>query len=417
MQPGSKIDNYIPTAFQDESPDFSDPFESFTSNIPLFPMETITKSNFTLNDSSSWEGVPYNRTSRLISLVILFVLTVFGNLMVVVKIVSNWKNRRVDFIYISLASADLCVALMTLLSQIIWECLQDVWLAGDFACRIVKVAQIFGLMASSNMIVVVALERQHVVVNPLQLPLPIRKLSFIAWASALLLSMPQAVVFRVIQTSSTRQCLSIFSDLPKWHFQIYIIYGAMTVFFIPFCVLCFAYTRILWTVWSKEKGLRENPLKLGKAAAKSGGDFSFTLNPANSYLPKAKIKTLKMTLVIILCFILCGLPYFVVEMKFAFGNFTKLDEEVTAVLGIFVVSNSAVNPFVYLFFNSRYRFLQRLESDVCFVCFREAKSACGRSSFVSSSRTDRFSVSSEMGVQVQNINVSVNNTLLCESEL
>uniref|UniRef100_H3APC8 G-protein coupled receptors family 1 profile domain-containing protein n=2 Tax=Latimeria chalumnae TaxID=7897 RepID=H3APC8_LATCH len=349
--------------------------------------------NLTFNDSKESERLQYNRRSRLISLVVLFVMSMVGNLLVTLKIVLNWRNRRVDVLFLNLAAADLCVALMTLLSQIIWEGFQDVWLAGDVTCRLVKVAQIFGLVASSNMIVVVALERQRAIVSPLHLPLPIRKLCVFAWGCALLLSSPQAFVFKVTQLNSTKQCLNTLMELPKWHFQVYIIYGAVVVFFIPFCILCFTYSRILWTIWSKESQTRADS-NLGKTLGRASNP-DFSLNPTNSFLPKAKVKTLKMTLVIILCFIVCGLPYFVIEMKCAFGSFSELDEEVTAVLGIFVVSNSVVNPFVYLFFNSKYTCLQKLERTACCSCIKGSKESSGRSTVVSSGRTDLFSFSSE----------------------
>ena len=40
----------------------------------------------------------------------------------------------------------------------------------------------------------------------------------------------------------------------------------------------------------------------------------------SSSLPKAKIKTLKMTCVIVSVFLICGLPYFILEMIYNFGD-------------------------------------------------------------------------------------------------
>ncbi|XP_033901879.1 probable G-protein coupled receptor 150 [Acipenser ruthenus] len=194
------------------------------------------------------------------------------------------------------------------------------------------------------MVVIIALERQHAIANPLAIPLSVTKICAASWICAVLFS-----VFRETKLNSGTQCLGIFDNLPKWHFQMYIIYGAMIVFFVPFCILCFAYARILCIIWKKEKKPKRE--KVVSNSTTTGTQFH--LNPTNSSLPKAKVKTLKMTLMIILLFIICCLPYFVVEMKFAFGNVSALDEDITAVLGIFVVSNSAANPIIYLFFNSK----------------------------------------------------------------
>ncbi|CAM9982055.1 putative G-protein coupled receptor 150 [Lampetra fluviatilis] len=355
------------------------------------------------------QAVTYDRSSRIATLATIFTLSVLGNACVLAKIAcgaarGRRRARRVDVLFSNLAAADLCVALLTLLSQMVWEALEDAWLGGDASCRVLKVAQIFGLMASSNMIVVIALERHRVILYPLEPPLPARRLCLSAWLCALLLSAPQALVFRAVHPdpaqfslslsspssspppspspAASGRCVSTFSELPRWHFQAYIIYGATAVFIVPFCVLCVAYTRILYTVWSKERyasparavpgtpaDSRRRPSNGGRAAkgpAAAAGPLR--VKPANSALPRAKVKTLKMTLVIILLFIVCGLPYFVLEMKFAFGSASRADEQVTAVLGIFVASNCAVDPFVYLFFSSDNRYVRYLETSLCFAC-------------------------------------------------
>lgn len=327
--------------------------------MSLFP------TNYSINLSqnvNNWTGSHvarsergnYNRKSRMIALVVLFFLSFVGNLIVIKTISCSWvgkqrKGRRVHMLFVNLAMADLSVSLLTVLSQILWESLGSEWLAGDLSCRLVKVAQIFGLTASSNMVVIIALERQHAIANPLAILLSVTKICAASWICAVLFSVPQAFVFRETKLNSGTQCLGIFDNLPKWHFQMYIIYGAMVVFFVPFCIFCFAYARILCIIWKKEKKPKRE--KVVSNSTTTGTQFH--LNPTNSSLPKAKVKTLKMTLMIILLFIICGLPYFVVEMKFAFGNVSALDQDVTAVLGIFVVSNSAANPIIYLFFNSK----------------------------------------------------------------
>ncbi|XP_041127249.1 probable G-protein coupled receptor 150 [Polyodon spathula] len=306
----------------------------------------------------------YDRQIRIITMTVIFAVALVGNSTVLYKICCRKsKRRKIDFLITNLALADLCVSALTLFSQIIWEVLEDKWVAGDLACRLFKVLQVFGLIASSNIIAVIALERHHVIVNPLASPLPTKILAFLAWFTALLLSGPQAFVFKV---KGGEKCLSTFGDLPKWHFQMYIIYGSITVFFAPFCILCAAYTRILWTIWQKEQQVdskRADPKQLMRRPVR--------IIATNSAIPRAKIKTLKMTLVIIILFIVCGLPYFIIEMKVAFGTSTELDAKVIAVLGVFVVSNSAVNPYVYLFFKTDNVYLRKLEKKLCFSCLKE----------------------------------------------
>ena len=72
-----------------------------------------------------------------------------------------------------------------------------------------------------------------------------------------------------------------------------------------------------------------------------------------SSLPRAKVKTLKMTLVIVLTFILFGLPYFVAEMIMSYGNYKALDKTVYGLLGGLAPANSAANAYIFLLFSAK----------------------------------------------------------------
>ncbi|XP_078070003.1 putative G-protein coupled receptor 150 [Mustelus asterias] len=312
----------------------------------------------------------YNRAIRIISMSVIFALALIGNLAVLHKICCNKSRRRkIDFLIINLAMADLCVSKLTLLTQIIWEVLEGEWLAGDLACRFFKVFQVFGPIASSSIIALIALERHQVIVNPLDPPLPTKILTAISWMCAFVLSIPQAFVYKLSLQEDREKCLSTFGQLPKWHFQTYIVFGAITVFFAPFCTLCVAYARILWTI--RRKKLHIENCKTSENTEQKQQRRPIRIIATNSSIPRAKVKTLKMTLLIIILFIVCGLPYFIIEMKVAFGAITKTDTKVIAVLGIFMLSNSAVNPYVYLFFKTNNVYLSRLEKNVCFVCLKD----------------------------------------------
>lgn len=343
------------------------------------------------NQSQLVKSPPYNRQSRIIAMTVIFSVALVGNVAVLYKICTGkGKKRKINFLISQLALADLYVSLITLFSQIIWELLQDEWLAGDVACRIFKVFQVSGLIASSNIIAILALERHHVITKPLSTPLPTRCFAAMGWLLALLLSVPQAFVFRADPTEEGKRCRNIFWQLPRWHFQVYIIYTSVTVFFLPFCILTVAYSRILWIIWRKGK-IPKNCEDFSDVCELQVIKRPFKLEAINSCIPRAKVKTLKMTLVIIILFIVCGLPYFVVEMKVAFGTINGLDEEVMAVLGIFVVTNSAVNPYVYLLFNTNNVFLRSLKKRLCFSCClqKQRNIALRRELFPSCAQTSR----------------------------
>ncbi|KAI8481439.1 hypothetical protein Bbelb_408130 [Branchiostoma belcheri] len=336
-------------------------------------------------NGTAWEDdIAYNRHSRVIALGVLFTAGLCGNLCV-----CNWmrvhrkKKSRHNTFVLNLTVADLLVTLITVLSQIIWELMELAWMAGDVGCRVV-----FAIIASSNMIVLLALDRHNVIMKPFSSRWRPWKITAAGWVISLLLAAPQAYVFRGGQDEDgVPYCRSIFSSQPAWHLQIYIIYGATVVFVVPFCILSYTYSRVLAKVWVRARAGSPRALARQAGGNKKPSRRVSCVAQVGNLLPRAKVKTLKMTLVIIMAFVLCGLPYFIVEIKVAFGGISNLDwrgpcciesplhldNDVYAVLGVFAVANSAVNPFVFLFFNSTNKFIHSLEQRCCFACLSKKR--------------------------------------------
>ncbi|XP_078661649.1 vasopressin V2 receptor-like [Branchiostoma floridae x Branchiostoma belcheri] len=245
-----------------------------------------------------------------------------------------------------------------MLTQIIWESLDEVWLAGNVMCKVIKVLQVMGMMASSNMIVVIAFDRHQAIRSPLKETFSAPTLILAAWGTAFVSSLPQAYVFSTVEVDGgegVQHCKSLFGSVPLWHRQAYITYAATVLFLIPFVIIVVTYARILKKISDKVKegksSKRATFNKKGKVYLQSTGTGT---------LSKAKIKTLKMTIVIILTFFICGTPYFIIEMWVAFGDPSKLSRDVIAVLGIFASANTATNPFVFLYFNTTQACLKEL---------------------------------------------------------
>jgi len=60
------------------------------------------------------------------------------------------------------------------LSQVIWEHVDRLWLAGDIMCRVLKYAQSFSIMSSVYMLVVLSVDRHQAIRKPLRPPLSVR---------------------------------------------------------------------------------------------------------------------------------------------------------------------------------------------------------------------------------------------------
>ncbi|XP_078685705.1 vasopressin V2 receptor-like [Branchiostoma floridae x Branchiostoma belcheri] len=285
---------------------------------------------------------------RILTLSIMVVIGVVGNMLVFAWM---WRNRRrksnVNYLILGLAIADLSVVTVTMLTQIIWESLEERWYAGNVMCKVIKVGQALGLMASSNMLVVIAIDRHHAIRSPMKRALPAKRMIVAAYSVALLCSLPQAYIFREVTTPTGESfCKAIFREVGRWHLQAYITYVAMVLFSVPLLIIIVAYARILKKISDRVRD-GKSPLSTRRH------NRIYIQSNNNEAMVRAKMKTLKMTMVIILTFIICGTPYFIVEMWMAFGDPATLDMRVVGVLGIFASANTATNPFVFLYFNTK----------------------------------------------------------------
>jgi hypothetical protein len=188
--------------------------------------------------------------------------------------------------------------------------------------------------------------------------LQVWKMSGCAWAVAVIASLPMFYVFRLVEENGQSRCENIFRTTPVSHRQAFLTYIAIIVFLVPFIILIFCYTRIFLKIAQKarEGKTSRQTIKPGKIHLQS---------TPSSTLPKAKIKTLKMTFVIVVVYAVCCLPYFIAEMIMSYGDHCVMSPLVYGLLGAIAAANSTANPYVFLLFNTNCKAsdLKRCTSD------------------------------------------------------
>lgn len=177
------------------------------------------------------------------------------------------------------------------------------------------------------------------------------------WLMAGLCSLPMLGVFRVNTSGDVTKCENIFRDRPNWHRQIWVTYICFSVFFIPLFILVCCYSRIFLKVAQKaNENTNKKPLRFKTQTGKV-----YLQSTHSTALPKAKIKTLKLTCVIIVVFVVCTAPYFIVEMIMSFGDHCLISEVLYGLLGGMAACNSAANPFIFLAFNITLAWLKEVK--------------------------------------------------------
>jgi len=71
-------------------------------------------------------------------------------------------------------------------------------------------------------------------------------------------------------------------------------------------------------------------------------------------IPRTKMKTLKMSLSIVITFVVCWTPYFVVYNLLIFSNYSlQIPDSLMVVCDMLPLTNSVINPFIYSCYNMK----------------------------------------------------------------
>ncbi|XP_075752411.1 oxytocin receptor [Rhipicephalus microplus] len=315
--------------------------------------ETISTGAFSTEDVVL--GPRYASTVRISLIGAMLVLSLVGNLLVCYRLLTSRRHRllKAQVLFLNLALADLLVTLVTMNSQLLWEIMGRVWIAGDATCRVFKVLQTYALVSSTYMLVGIAVDRHFAICNPLAPAPKPRSVAVACWLLSLIPSLPNLFVFRLVAVRDKHYCASLFyiyrdSAIAR---QAYMAFIFAFVFILPLVALVSLYTSILLRMWKADSNSSSPrpPPDASVGAAFDGG--CCVVDGARSTMPKARLRTLKMAVVIFVAFLVTNLPYMVQEMLLAFARNVQLGPNLVAVFGVISALNSAVNPYVYLAFN------------------------------------------------------------------
>uniref|UniRef100_A0A8C8Z1M0 Vasopressin V1b receptor n=1 Tax=Prolemur simus TaxID=1328070 RepID=A0A8C8Z1M0_PROSS len=298
------------------------------------------------------------------------VLATGGNLAVLLTLGRLGRKRsRMHLFVLHLALTDLAVALFQVLPQLLWDITYR-FQGPDLLCRAVKYLQVLSMFASTYMLLAMTLDRYLAVCHPLRsLQQPSQStypLIAAPWLLAAILSLPQIFIFslrEVIQGSGVLDCWADFRF--PWGLRAYLTWTTLAIFVLPVAMLTACYSLICHEIcknlkvktkaWRVEGGgwrTCDRPSPSAPAVAPRGLPSRVS---STSTISRAKIRTVKMTFVIVLAYIACWAPFFSVQMWSVWDE-NAPDEDSTDVA--FTISmllgnlSSCCNPWIYMGFNN-----------------------------------------------------------------
>ncbi|XP_068425291.1 gonadotropin-releasing hormone II receptor-like [Clinocottus analis] len=301
---------------------------------------------------SDWEAPSFTRAAqfRVGATFVLFLFAACSNLALFASVWCGRGRRLASHLrplMLSLAAADLVMTFVAMPLDAVWNVTVQ-WYAGDALCKLLCFLKLFAMHASAFVLVVIGLDRQHAILRPLDAMTAHRRnrvMLLLAWSLSLLLASPQLFVFRAIRVEGVNftQCATHGSFSRRWQETVYNMFHFTSLYVFPLLVMSCCYSRILLHIHLQH--LRD---RAGESYLRRSG---------TDIIPKARMKTLKMTVVIVLSFVVCWTPYYLLGIWYWFqpGVLRATPEYVHHGLFVFGNLNTCCDPVIYGFYTPSFR--------------------------------------------------------------
>ncbi|NXX86255.1 GNRR2 protein, partial [Urocolius indicus] len=272
---------------------------------------------------------------------VLFVAAAGSNAAVLGSLLRRGGKCRARPLLLSLALADLLVTLAVMPLDAAWNVTLQ-WYGGDAACKLLNFLKLFAMYAAALVLVVISLDRHAAVLRPFSRARRRNgRLLCAAWAASLLLASPQLFLFhlRTAPGGNFTQCVTHGSFRARWEETVYNMFTFSTLYITPLSVMVVCYIRILWEI---SKQLKVNKGLMG--------------NQSN-HISKARMKTLKMTIVIVATFTICWTPYYLLGLWYWFqpAMIQKIPEYVNHSFFLFGLLHTCTDPVIYGLYTPSFR--------------------------------------------------------------
>ncbi|KAM9376069.1 gonadotropin releasing hormone receptor 4 [Pholidichthys leucotaenia] len=252
------------------------------------------------------------------------------------------RKSHVRILIMNLTVADLLVTFIVMPVDAVWNITVQ-WQAGDVACRLLMFMKLLAMYSCAFVTVVISLDRQSAILNPLGISEAKRKSKImlaVAWTMSVVLSLPQMFIFHNVTITvpeNFTQCTTHGSFVQRWQETLYNMFTFVCLFLLPLVIMIFCYTRILVEISSRMA--RSNLLSR-----------DVHLRRSHNNIPKARMRTLKMSIVIVTSFIICWTPYYLLGLwywLFPEKMERTVSHSLTHMLFIFGLFNACLDPITY----------------------------------------------------------------------
>ncbi|CAL8355766.1 unnamed protein product [Lota lota] len=260
------------------------------------------------------------------------------------------RKSHVRILIMNLSAADLLVTFIVMPVDAAWNITVQ-WQAGDLACRALMFLKLVAMYSCAFVTVVISLDRHSAILNPLGISEAKRRshiMLSVAWTMSVLLALPQMFIFHSVTITVPKrftQCTTRGSFLQHWQETVYNLFTFVCLFLLPLVIMIFCYARILVEI-------------SGRMGRGSRVSREVRLRRSHNNIPKARMRTLKMSVVIVTSFIVCWTPYYLLGLwywLFPEEMEETVSHSLTHMLFIFGLFNACLDPVTYGLFTVHFR--------------------------------------------------------------
>lgn len=269
-----------------------------------------------------------------------------GNTLICVAVRRRSRLRIIDCFILNLAATDLATCMISIPFDFV-EVLAGNWPFGSFLCKVVYPLQTILISVSVYTLLCMSLERRRAIIRPFKPKVKVCRVFvviFLLWIFSVFLMAPYIVILDVGYINNTSHCQE------HWPEDVHAKAFTLSLFIVIFLLPLFAITANYVTISSK---LWKDIQRIRKAIGE-------VPNQGKKHLIKARaqrnMRIVKIFVLAVVVFALCMVPYHIMWIWHDYGSGSNYKHFSTILVfcNILTYSNSAINPFIFVFLHSRY---------------------------------------------------------------
>ncbi|NXI95672.1 GPR19 protein, partial [Psophia crepitans] len=264
----------------------------------------------------------------------LWLVSVFGNSLVCLVIRRSRRTQSTtNYFVVSMACADLLVSIASA-PFVLLQFTYGRWLLGNVMCKLVRYIQYLTPGAQTYVLLSICVDRFYTIVYPLSFKVSrekAKKMILASWLFDAVLASPALFFY---SSNSNNHCNFFLPT--SWEGATYGIVHFLLVLLIPSVIIMLFYQKVIRHIWRI-------------------GTDGMTVRRTMNIVPRTKVKTIKMFLMLNSVFLLSWLPFHMVQLWHPQETDYRTSSLVLLAITWISFSSSASKPILYSIYNANFR--------------------------------------------------------------